>query len=374
MRRGVQDGLSPKFVTRYLRATGWEKAAGNEKQSLFTYQMDGDPLELFLANSEDVRGWQSSVRDALETLSALHEKSFDDMALEVRSIIYDIVQSTIPDELVADDSIDLDVAAEFIWRSKRLLAASATAEIVKSQHFKKVKKEAQIYANTCRFGHTFRGSFGFTLESPLSESHHQTTFGVPAAIPFERKVIQRLARGLASAEKVAGADAPKVLASDYEAGWNANICDEIVKLYDAARQSRVSFNFVWSKELSPPPDLRGVGKFILSRSKIEIIQDAADILRAQDEEQQERVIGWVVELRSEHLSPKLLGPDGEIVVKWESDELGIVRVHITLPIEDYRLAIQAHDTGYPIEAKGTLKRVGRSWHLIDLISFRVIGF
>jgi hypothetical protein len=30
------------------------------------------------------------------------------------------------------------------------------------------------YADNCRFGHTFRGSFGFTIESPIEENLSST--------------------------------------------------------------------------------------------------------------------------------------------------------------------------------------------------------
>lgn len=368
----IIDGMSLKLVTRYLRATGWTRERAGESYSLFVSPNDANTqLELFVANSEDVRGWQSSIRDALETLAGLHEKPLDQITLAIRSLLYDVVHSKLPNEMVRDDSIDLDVAAEFIWRAKRLLAASATAEILRSQSFKKVRKEAQAYAGSCRFGHTFRGSFGFTLESPLSEPLQQTIMGTPEA-PFERKVVERLARGLVSMDEALTDQNPEILAASYADGWNANVCDEFVKLYEAAKQSAITFSFVWSREIVPDVQVQSGRVFSVSRPKIEILQDAAARLRAREQEQQERIVGRVIELKAENLG-QLIAPEGEIVVRWVSEDAGNIKVHMTLPRENYRLAIQAHDQGQTIEACGTLEKKGRLWHLTNIERFTVVA-
>lgn len=366
----IIDGISLNLVTRYLRATGWTLKGRGDSYSLFVSPNDGNAqLELFVANSESVRGWQSSIRDALETLAGLHETPLAQMILVIRSLLYDLIHSKLPDEMVRDDSIDLDVAAEFIWCSKRLLAASATAEIVKSQSFKKVRKEAQAYAGSCRFGHTFRGSFGFTLESPLSESLQQTIMGGLEA-PFERKVVERLARGLVSMDKALADNNPEIIAASYTDGWNANVCDEFIKLYESAKKASITFSFVWSLELSPSVLVKSGQIFSVSRPKIEILQDAATRLRAREQEQQERITGRVIELKAENLS-QMVAPEGDVVVRWASEEAGNIKVHMTLPIDYYRLAIQAHDQGQTIEACGTLEKKGRLWHLTNIERFTV---
>lgn len=354
-----------------MEGTGWTQEGTGESYSLFVSPNDGNTqLELFVANSENVRGWQSSIRDALETLPGLHETPLAQITLAIRSLLYDLIHSKLPDEMVRDDSIDLDVAAEFIWRSKRLLAASATAEIVKSQSFKKVRKEAQAYAGSCRFGHTFRGSFGFTLESPLSEPLQQTIMGGFEA-PFERKVVERLARGLVAVDKAMTDNNPEILAASYADGWNANVCDEFIKLYESAKQTSITFSFVWSREIAPAVLVQSGQVFSVSKPKIELLQDAATRLRAREQEQQERITGRVIELKAENLG-QMVAPEGDIVVRWASEEAGNIKVHMTLPRDHYRLAIQAHDQGQTIEACGTLERKGRLWRLTNIERFTVV--
>lgn len=371
MTRSTVDTLSLRLVTRYLRAHGWHKEGTSESHSLYIHNVDGgNPLEIFVANSEEVRGWQSSVREAIETLSGFSGKSIDEMVRAVRTIIYDVVYSRLPDEAVHDDSIELEVAAEFIWRSKRVLAASATAEILKKRYFKRVRKEAQSYAGGCRFGHTFRGSFGFTLESPLPEPQKNVFGGVDA--PFERRVIERLIRGLASIDSAVAQRDPEILASGYLDGWNGNICDEFLKLYAATKQSKVSFNVAWSPEIPLNINDDTARSFVVSPQKIEFIQEAAMRLRAREEEMVETVVGKVVILKSEDDVNALIGGDGEIAVRWNHDELGKIKVYMRLSNEEYKIAIQAHEQGRNISARGTLEKPGKFWRIDELEHFRML--
>jgi hypothetical protein len=65
-----------------------------------------------------------------------------------------VVQSRVPDAMVRDDTINLEVAINYITGLKSLLAATATTEIQPDPFFLRVKKEAAEYADRCRFAHT----------------------------------------------------------------------------------------------------------------------------------------------------------------------------------------------------------------------------
>jgi hypothetical protein len=60
---------------------------------------------------------------------------------------YDVVQSRVPDAMVRDDTINLEVATNYITGLKSLLAATATTEIQPDPFFLRVKKEAAEYAD-----------------------------------------------------------------------------------------------------------------------------------------------------------------------------------------------------------------------------------
>ena len=64
-------------------------------------------------------------------------------------------------------SVRLDIAEAFLKNAKGLLAAAATTEVSPKPFFGRVTKAAVVYSDDCRFAHTFRGSFGFAIESPV---------------------------------------------------------------------------------------------------------------------------------------------------------------------------------------------------------------
>lgn len=362
-------GTSVRLLQRYLAATGWEKIHSSTKYSLYIHKENKD-LDLVVANSEDIPGWERSIRDALETLSDLHGKSTEQITGEIRTISYDIIRAALPDSLLLDDSIDLDLAAAFISRSKRLLATSATAEILQTQYFPKTRKKGERYANSCRFGHTFRGSFGFTLESPLLADQRQLIED-SSPVPFERRVVERFVYGLFLIEEAARMQSSDILVEKYKTGWNANVCDEFVRLRESVRGTAVKFSLAWSRELKPRADLVMRESYEISAREMELVQDAAIRLRQRQEEQVLTVDGPVIELRAEHISDTFTAAEGDVVVRWISEEYGNLRVHMTLPLHWYLSAIQAHERGETVVATGILEKDGRHWRLRDTTTFEI---
>ena len=67
----------------------------------------------------------------------------------------------------------------------KILAAAAHGELHVGPYAQRLSSTATTYANECRFGHTFRGSFGFTVESPVGPNT-LTVGEISPAPPLER--------------------------------------------------------------------------------------------------------------------------------------------------------------------------------------------
>lgn len=156
-------------MRRYLVLHGWRKIE-DAKPGMDLFQKSiasVAEVEILLPQHT---GGQDTIRrigDALRTLSQISEEGLEETAASVRAVAVDILRSTVPDALVRYESIHLDVASNFIKDVKALLSAAATTELAPEPFFGRVRKEAKAYADECRFGHTFRGSFGFSIESPV---------------------------------------------------------------------------------------------------------------------------------------------------------------------------------------------------------------
>lgn len=146
-------------------------------------------VELVLPRDINAPDFRSRMEGAIRTLSELQERSPEEIIADVRAVGFDVVRSRIPDTLVQDDTVLLAIAANYIEGVKGLLAATATTELEPTPYFLRVKKEASEYADGCHFGHTFRGSFGFTIKSPVVRNVAPLLFDLEQPPPFERRVI-----------------------------------------------------------------------------------------------------------------------------------------------------------------------------------------
>jgi hypothetical protein len=220
------------------------------------------------------------------------------------------------------------------------------------------------YTGRCRFGHTFRGSFGFTIESPLNVATDDDNPGHGDIPPFERRVIQRLASGLATAEEARAKEDPDIITAAYADGLNANMCEDIVALFNIAEERVITFEFAWSPQWEPPTKIPSRRLFKIDPEAVSVVTEAGNKLRLLERERTQTVSGFVTKLHSENRQGSTSQPkDGDVVVRWISLEYGRINVHVFLAARDYRLAVTAHRDGKFLSVTGSLEKVGRIWRL-----------
>lgn len=344
---------------------GWkDTSTKHDAVVLFSLTIEGERLEIPLPTSRDFDGAERLISDALRTLSQLADRDAGDLTDDINSLGFDRIRSIIPDEQVRADSIDLNVATSFIINARRLVTATATTELVPSTFFGRTTKDAISYTDRCRFGHTFRGSFGFTIESPVTPNDEPSFPGIAQAPPFERRVIQRLVRGLHDVQKAEATANPGIIAENYERGFNANMCEALVDLITGTTD-RLAIEVAWSPEWRPSSDVPSAPVFHIKPVTIEIVKDAASSLRRAETARELVILGKVIRLKSEHNPADLLDLTSprEIVVQWMSDEFGPLNVRVNLSPTDYIAALEAHRTGNMISVTGMLERINRTWIL-----------
>jgi hypothetical protein len=345
-----------------------ERAKGQRNVDLYVLSEEGqEDLELAVPRTLETHDAGRRLEGAIETLSQLEGRDRIQVIADVRSIGFDVVRSRIPDELVFEDTIHLDQAVSYTANMKKLLAASATTEISPDVHFFRVKKEATQYAEQCRFGHTFKGSFGFTIESPVAPNQEPVFPGMEQAPPFERRVIQRLAQGISVVQRAVRAGDPALVVRGFEAGFSANMCEEFAELVEETAPSGLSFGFAFSPEW-PAPEF---GELWVGPQHVEMLRIAAKTMREQPTMQPLELFGRIVRLQNQADPQDLLDEthEREIVVYWKSEEYGDLNVRIGLAPSDYLAAVEAHLRGRSVRAAGRLERRGRLWWLVEVTHF-----
>lgn len=359
-------------LKRYLNATGWRKYVEARGLEVFAFIEDKD-IEIVLPISSRARDTMARLVDALTTLTALERRSVHEVVADIRAVNYDLLLSRLPEAAIRHDTIRLGAAEEFIKHMPKMLAAVAHGELHVGPYFERVSSTATAYASGCRFGHTFRGSFGFTVESQVGP---QTLAPgeIAAAPPLGRRAILRLARGLDIIKSAIDDDAPAKIVSSYNKGLNANACEELAAIVEVPQIGEVTFDIVFSPEWGVPADVaKRHSTKIGQLQALDVIKEAAKGLRAVNYEKRRIITGKIRTLHSMEDTPAdLFTISGlqNIIVEWESDDFGKRLVRVSLGPEDYLQAMEAHKAGRSISVFGELE--ARPWRLENSRDFKVI--
>jgi hypothetical protein len=387
------------LLRRYLTAHGWRSGAPLQPPDISNIEVSADALAFFRSRSTGKRNadvyilsepgqddielilpqdhaasdFDRRLQGAIETLSQLEDKEPEQIVAAVRSFGFDVVQSRIPNDLVVNDTIRLESAKNYVNGMKDLLAATATTEIRPLAFFGRMNKDAVDYSDRCRFGHTYRGSFGFTIESPVSPNTEESLFGKDSIPPFERRVVQRLAIGIRQVCEAVNANDLKPLVEGFRNGFSANGCERFASLIHDTAYSGMSFAFSFSPEWEVPEDLKRTAEFFVGPKHVDVARAAAEALRGESLEIPTDVYGTVVRLQNE-ADPSDLSPatgEGEISVLHASEDYGEIHLRITLPPAEYLKAVEAHRQGRPVRLSGILVRRGRYWYLLNPSSLTI---
>ncbi len=327
-------------------------------------------IELVVPLNKESSEYELQVHRILQTLSSVEERSDTEIAASIRQIGFDIVQSKIPDSYVVDETIHLSRAESFITGIRNVLASLATTELKPDPFYLRMLKEGSEFADRCRFAHTFRGSFGFTIESPLEPYQPELPEMQPKA-PFERRVIQRLVRGLQHVDDAVKEDSTGPIVRSSRDGLNANVCEFLATLVEQTAHSSMVFKFSLSPEWRAEDPLMNGATFTLGAAHVEVVRSAAKQMRSMNKSSEETIAGRVIRLASQ-IDPSDLTDylgNREVAISWASPEMGDINVHASLTPYDYLRAVEAHGQGRQIRLSGTLERRGRKWVLLNPSDF-----
>lgn len=361
-------------LKRYLVAAGWRRRTLPSGVEVFANGPEGNSIEIVLPETSVDDDLPERITIAIRTLSAVERLPPDAIISAIRAISYDLVHSRLPDSAIRHDTIKLGTAEEFIKRMVKILAASAHSELHDGPYFLRLNGIAQRYADECRFGHTFRGSFGFTVESPVGPNTLEPVVGEIPTPPLERRAIRRLARGLRTVREAISVDDPTQIIGGYSTGLNANACEELAALVELPQGGGLSFEIVFSPEWGFPPDIGATCAVDFKQAQgVEVIRAAAQALRAVNDGKLRTIVGKVTTLRSRENPSDLFSISGsqDVIVEWVSDEFGSKNVRVSLGPEEYLQAVEAHKAGQAVSVEGELEQA-RQWRLENPRAFRLV--
>lgn len=388
----IMDRVPLASLRQYLLASGWSRltsrgflqrnvetgllrtraAARNKTYEIFRAPFPGfEDVEIVVPIFTTSSDAGVLLKSALSTLAELEERPPAEVIAAITARGVDVIRSRMPDSITLNETIHLAVARNFVVGIRDVLASTATTELEPEPFFLRVKKEGTEFADRCRFGHTFKGSFGFTIESPISANVEPTLDGLEGTPPFERRVVERFARGLKYISAAAAQDDPSEIVDHANVGFNANACEQFADLVEQTSASKLTFDFLFSPEWrrhSPQEE------YEVGFQHAEISREAARRLRTQVGPRDATIRGRIVRLQSEADPSDIENSLGtrEIAVLWSTEPEGDIHVRAVLDPMGYLTAVRAHADGRAVEISGTLEKKGRRWTLSSPSGLKVV--
>lgn len=358
-------GLSLEDIQRYLLEHKWRpKAYPNKKISLFVspHDNEGNQLEIYLPKSRHYDGYEVRVSDALRILSLYRDVDLDTVIDDISLTDYDIFQMRIMD-VGSVGVISLSVAVNDVNALKKLFMYSACGEENSLPYFDKPLAVGFHHADVCQFGHTFEGSFGFTINSPIPVPGVTQMALVDQKIepPFERRVLERIARSLSLIALSAAQKTPEILVEQFDIALNAKMCEAILDMSQA--RHAIGFHVSWSHKIAVSEDIVD-NDWLLETDSFEVLQYAADELQ-KIEPSKTTIVGNIVTLHSTNNPMSSEDFYRKAIVKYDYDGRTL-NVKLDLDRQGYMIAYEAHGKGLPIRVTGTLFGKGNTWKMADI--------
>lgn len=365
-------------LTAYIRKSGWSKIE-HPNQNLLVYtgnQKDdfGSEIKLVLPNGNDFKDSIEKINSVIQVVSALEKIPVPDLVQKIKNRNVDILRQRIFNN-TSMTSLPLETAPFVIKSLRNLVYHSACAEESPLPYFDNWKKIGKEYTQKCRFGHTFQGSFGMSIEMPIPPNTNQSLSPELEQIPLERRIMERITRGLQLSVQAVNEGNVEILTKSYTNGFNANLCEVMIQLTKYLEDFNIEYSMLWSPEF-PSSNVFDSNTTL----KIEPIkfrpyyESAAKYLRASQESIQSTVIGKITNLHAESIDDDLEKKidDRQITICWEKDKGKNTNIKVSLNPEDYRIACDAHKDSKRISIQGKPEKNGKFLILTSPSGFKIL--
>lgn len=358
------------LMRRYLLANRWQVSSlRGGALELFTLGPDKDSSPEIVLSNREPEDIERRILQALRTLSSVTGMAVERLARDISMYDFDLLRAVLPDSLVLRDSIHIRVAEKFIVNARKFLTSAAAAEIRKDLVVSDNQSAGAEYANSCRLGHTFKGSFGFTIESPAGPAADPLD-GDPPPVPLERRVIERIARGLAIVENATAVKSAEPLLIGTAEGFNFNMLSDFTMWVADASAGKIKYDITLTPAWASSPDIRLSAE--IEDAALPILDSAISQLRPAAGPVLVTVVGQVVRLETREIPTNLLDEGRyEIGLEGTSSETGSIVLRVRLSVEDYLLAVDAHRNGRVVAVTGEIRRASRSATMLQPSGFKV---
>lgn len=368
----TQESLESFAVTQ-----GWARQASTDLRCQIFRSPDlddfGKPITLVLPKRGEIHVDVQDLAAAVHLLSRYYDLDEAGLARDVFESRSDIIKNRVAN--ARPDSIPVETANKVLTA---LFGVGGDSQRIEKALVLQSKTKLPGFGQMSRLGHTFPGSFGFTVFTPLP-GEVQGELGIAIKngqdrplVPFERRVIERIAREFIAIDIATDVDdiLPLVgedLTSD---AVSRRMCDTMSGLWSKGANLELEYKFQWSSQWENSRDIQQKrGPVVLTPKSRKVLVDAANYLRQQERPGQVRQVvrGLVSDLHK--IPGEFAKTDKDrkhlVTIMWEPVPRQVQRVQVELPPEDYQKAVRAHEEERTVQIEGHLRRKSPFYELLE---------
>lgn len=288
-------------LRKYLLTHGWAQAShSNNRILLFATKPDetGDFASVALPASTDFSDAANLIDEELRVVAEHEKLSIQKMVDRVHCWDRDIMRARISPFRGHEYSLPLTIASEMIAGLREFIGYAAYTQSNPQPFFDKAGAVSASFTKHCRFGHTFEGSFGLTVECPVPVIPELPMPGTQPPVPFERQVFERVATGLTILRASVESNSLDPMIEGYRTGFSANMCRAIAEIFHDADGRRVEYDISWSPELKSSHDGKWT-PFLFEGRAYELSRAAASELEKVEIYQDSVIEGPIIVLKSD---------------------------------------------------------------------------
>lgn len=377
--------ISPRQLKRFLGVNRWGIVEDHENEwEVWRAPEDVSSPTVTLLFDQEYVDYESRLFEANEMVRRAYHLDAVGLSERITSLSADLFFVRI-DQFSRDGTISFKQAQRALDSISIMVKAAATTTS-NPNHSHKGRRPAEVeefISDNLRLGHTKKGSFIVTavarFDDEPAESVDNNASGVEAAdhpdltdhsvntveiqrsdddptMPFGRRVMRTLSRGLDAARKVASDQ--QAIGTAVEDGLSLELAEALQRISDEQGLQTIDVTFDWSPSVPQPSDVPD--KIIFEQEQIRELPAITERLQVHDGPRQIEMIGSVITL-SRSLRNGAPEDSGPVTILGEV-EGGLRKVVVELAGEEHRWAILAYQSHLPVIVSGALVKRG-SWRL-----------
>lgn len=357
------SAITLQQVRGYLTRQGWSLTNAPDAFIEIWKHAGADRREVLLP-TELAMDKEFLLHEALQKLAALRQETTSQLTQNIRELTENLVSIRVVHADVRGGSIPLEDGIALNANAKELLSAAANAALEKRPLYQgRLPVPVSALLQSARLGQTTHGSYVihvFYEDSLQSEQPED----------FARIATRTLGSALSglkeALDKYGQSEDPISFEAALVRGASANLCDAIARFSgkDRARTVEISLNTDSSDQLTPSP--RTTVEFPPSHQPY--LRAAADYYRKTYTLPNETIIGIV-----ERLDRRAEQDAGVIRVATILSNGAQRSVSVQLGIDEYPIAIHAHENKQLVQVKGNVIVSPRAASMIEPAGFRLYG-